>query len=436
MLGLIFSIYLALTILMCFARIKIGISMYLFYSILVPYLHFFSFGQNLFSFLIIISLFYTYGYKTITFRPFIPFLFLYITQFLLIPFHSDVPVEIQLNFFRIDFMSSLLLPFAMINVMKHDPKSLSLFNKTIIVSIVIAVLYSLFLVTISGINPYIMILKPLLTEQGYDVSLYNSYYAAEGEGRLFGRISGVFMHPMTNGVFLCIALIYILFKILNVKKNRKKKVMFSILFLIIFMTIFFIGVRSAIGATILGLGLFILMERKFKLILYVLVGGGLLFIIFKQIPGMEDLITSIFDSKSSNVSGSSIDMRISQFNGALNEIKNNLLFGKGYGWTDYYKGLHGDHPILLAFESLVFIVLCDNGFVGIGIWIIMIILYYNIVKKHFKSNFSHIMLLLIATYIIYSVMTGEYGYMKYFLIFYSIMWMYGEKKTNGYLKKW
>lgn len=413
---------------MCFKYPRIGIAMCLFYSILVPIIQLFSLPQNLLFFFIIVAILFNYGDKTIVYKPLIPFLFLYIAQFLLIPFHYDVPVDIQLKSFLIDVMSILTLPFAMINVMKHDPKSLILFRKTIILSLIIAISYSLFLLTMPGFNPYIMSLNQFINNIDLDVSYYSDYYSAEDQGRLFGRISGVFIHPMTNGLFLSIALIYLLSQAFDDRNYRQK--IYILLALIVCMTIFFIGVRSAIGAIIFGVGLFLLLKRKINFVLYILIGGGLLYIVFQQIPGMNEYITSIFDSNSSKVEGSTMDMRISQFNGALNEIKNNPLIGKGYGWTDYYTSVKGSHPILLAFESLIYVVLCNNGFVGIGIWIIMIFLYFKSVGKCFNPNYSHALFSLLATYITYSIITGEYGYMQYFLIFYSLMWMHSEEKYS------
>jgi len=425
MLAGIFSIYLALTVLLCFFRIRIGIAMFLGYSVLVPFLKFFSLGQNSFPFFIILALLFNYGYKTLYYKPLIPFLFLYAAQFLIIPFQSDMPIGAQINAFRVDVMNTLLLPFAMINVMKRDKSTVFLFVRTLVISVVVAAFYSMLLTIVPGTNPYLLAVLPLSGGE------FNEAYAlAENEGRVFGRISGVFTHPMTNGLFLSFSVIFVLSFIFDLKSVLKKY--FSIiLILVLFLATFFIGVRTSIAAAALGVGVYVLLERKFKIALFIFLGGISISFVLLQIPEMTGFVSSIFDSKSSSVSGSSLDMRISQLNGALHEIKSNYLFGKGYGWTNYYKDLRGDHPVLLAFESLVYVVLCNSGFVGVGIWLIMMLLYIMEVRQSFKRTYFHIMLSLISVYMVYSTITGEYGYMKIFLIFYSIMWMYGKTQYSN-----
>jgi len=401
--------------------------MFLGYSILVPFLQFFSLGQNIFPFFIIVALVFNYGYKSLYYKPLIPFLFLYGAQFLIIPFHNDVPIGIQLNAFRVDVMSTLLLPFAMINVMRRDKSAVFLFVRGLLLSVSIAVLYSMFLITMPGTNPYLLAVLPLSGGE------FNEAYAlAENEGRVFGRISGVFAHPMTNGLFLCLSIIFVLSFIFDLKSARKTYLS-VFLILILFLATFFIGVRTSIAAAILGVGVYVLLERRFKIASWILLGSIIIFLILQQIPQMTGFVSSIFDARSASVSGSSLDMRISQLNGAIKEIDTNLLFGKGYGWTNYYQNLRGDHPILLAFESLVYVVLCNNGIVGIIIWVATVFLYIREVQGSFEKTYSNIMLSLISVYLAYSTITGEYGYLKFFLIFYSIMWMYGKARTPNVL---
>lgn len=110
-------------------------------------------------------------------------------------------------------------------------------------------------------------------------------------------------------------------------------------------------------------------------------------------------------------------MRLDQLNGCLVEIRNNPILGKGYGWDGWYKSNFGDHPVILSFESLIFVILCDNGFLGFVIWGILI---YMVVRNNKKFHLidTAIANSLLVFYIAYSCITGEYGYMQYFLIFY------------------
>ena len=426
MLGAIFSSYLAVTIIFCFLRIRIGIAMFLFYAVLVQKVKFFSFGPNLFVFLILVALLFNYKYKTLVFKPLAPFIFLYLAQFFMIPFHNSVPYEIQVNAFRVDFMSTIILPFAMINVANRNINALNLFNKVLMSTVIVAVIYSLFLTTMPGNNPYITLLNSFI--QG-SVRDYSSYYAAENSGRLFGRISGVFFHPMQNGLFLSLSLLFLLSKIEfdRVLKDPSLIVLtFSTL-----LAILCIGVRTSIAAIGLGLAVFLILERRMKVFFIAIFSVAILLIIIQQMPGMEEYITSIFGKHSGEVKGSSLEMRLIQLSGCLQEIRHNYLCGNGYNWTSYYAHLYGRHPIMLAFESLVFVVLCNNGIFGGAIWILMILMYsikifQNFHNKHYKNS----MITLMIVYLAYSIVTGEYGYMKYFLIFYAVMWANGIQRDK------
>lgn len=421
MVGIIISLYLIIMLVFCFIKVRIGIAMYLLYQILVPFVSIklgdLQFGQNLVNTVILVALFVTYSNKIkyFEYKSLIPFLFLFVSQFLLIPFHVDsMPISEQLNNFRLDIMSSLLLPFAMINVMKFDKEAYKLFRNVLLVGILIAVIYGIFLTTIPGINPWLMITLPL-----NDTKFNDSYALAEGGGRLFGRISSVFSHPMTFGIFLCLSFIFVY----SLIKPKGKNIYYFLLLALIIISILSCGIRTPIGVLLVVIGFYILMLRKFKYFFYVAISGLIIYLIIRQFPDLFAYISSMFDSNSEAVSGSSKEMRLEQLKGSLHVIKNNELTGLGYGWTGYYHALHGDHPIMLAFESLLYVIICNSGYIGIAIWIIMLFLYYRYISNNFIKNSRYILFSLMVSYITFSLITGEYGYMKYFLIFYVMIFV-------------
>lgn len=408
--------------------------MYLLYQILVPFVSIkfgsLQFGQNLVNTVILFALFSAYfnKIKYFEYKSLMPFLFLFVSQFLLIPFHMEsMPVNEQLNNFRLDIMGSLLLPFAMINVMKFDRNAYKLFRNVLLIGILIAVLYGIFLTTIPGINPWLIVTLPL-----NNLEFNDAYALAENGGRLFGRISSVFSHPMTFGLFLCLAFVFIY----SLIQPKGKNTIYILMLALLTVAIFICGIRTPIGALFVVVGFYLLMLRKFKFLVYVAVSILIIYFVISQFPDLYAYISSIFDSESSAVSGSSSQMRLEQLNGSLDVIKNNQLTGLGYGWTGYYKVLHGDHPILLAFESLLYVIICNNGYIGIGIWIVMLLLYYQYLYKHYTKSSRYILFSLMVAYISYSLITGEYGYMKYFLIFY-VMILVNQKvnKKKRILKK-
>ena len=87
---------------------------------------------------------------------------------------------------------------------------------------------------------------------------------------------------------------------------------------------------------------------------------------------------------------------------------------------------------MLFFESLIFVILCDSGIIGIILWIIMsiMILRYN---KRSVSTITILLNTLFIFYIAYACITGEYGYMQYFILFYILMLgedLYMEEEKN------
>lgn len=413
-------------LIMCFIQLRVGIAMYLFYQMLVPFVNInigsIQFGINLVNFVVILSLFIKYGdrIKHFEYKSLLPFLFLYFAQFLLIPFHTRVSIGDQLNFFRLDIMSYLMLPFAMVNVMRFDNDAYKLFRNILIVCILIAAAYGIFLTLMPGVNPWLIMILP------FNNAKFNETYAlADNEGRLFGRISSVFADTQAFGLVLLLAFVLI-FSFIKPKANN----IFNYLMLgLIVITIFICGSRSPIGALVISILFYLFMERQFKLFIYTAIFGVVIYYIIIQFPDMAVYISSIFDSNSEEVNGSSGDMRIHQLNGCLYLINGHELTGLGYGWTSTYLSTRGVHPVLLAFESLIYVILCNNGYIGVLIWIVMVILYYRYSNKKFNKNSLNITITLLVAYLTYSLITGDYGYMKYFLIFYVIL-IAGQKKRK------
>lgn len=420
--------YLIITIFFCFFRLRIGLILFLFYIIIVPFVNFLNFGANLFNTLLIAAIFFRFKIKSIDFTPFKPFIFLYIAQLVMIPFHGTVPYDYQLNVLRSDFMSTLLLPFAIHNVMQNDNSVVKSFSSTLFAIIIVASGYSLFLTSMVGINPYISFILPLNNQE------FREVLAVASDDRIFGRISGVFAHPMNNGLFLALSSIFIISK-LNFKKLYSQKSLLFLLF-IVFITTLLIGVRSAIAALGISVLFFFLIEKNAKLN-WATIAGLLLFVfVIVSIPGLSDYTTSIIDSDS-KIQGSSFEMRAQQFDGCIKEIQSNPAFGNGYAWTTFYRENMGLHPTMIAFESLLIVVLCNSGFIGLIVWIIMLSIYYRLIRNKLESYKYHLLLTLMVLYITFSLITGEYGYLKYFMIFYVIIWnsksKYSEsRKINKY----
>lgn len=424
--GLILSIILIL----CFIDIRIGAAAYLAYFILVPInditigpLHV---GENLVRTLLIIALLYDFKIKhhyKLCWKLLNPFIVYFAIELVLIPFQSETPTSWMTEQWRLTIMHTLIGPFVFYNVLSVYPSSISYFRKSLITSILIAGVYGLYLTSIPGFNPYINLIV-LSTGTSIDAEKLMNYFAATD--RLFGRVSSVFMHPMTFGLFIGLAFIYIF----SIRNNIKKKLYIPIL-IILGLDALFCGVRSCIGGLVIAIAFYLIFCRKIKIGIAALILGLIIYNIILKMPELSDYLGSMVDinNSKSDVSGSSLEMRLDQLNGCLVEIRNHPFIGKGYDWTGYYQDKFGDHPVILAFESLIFVILCDNGFLGLGIWSLLVIM---IMKYNHKININDTVIAnsLLVFYIAYSCITGEYGYMKYFLPFYICLVFENKNVTN------
>ena len=257
--SLIQGLWVALIILMFFAKLRTGICLYVAYMILVPYMNInigINLQWNMVNILLLVAFFLAYkkGKNVpITFKPFVPFLFLYVAQLLEMPFQDGVPLDFAFNNFRLNLMTYLILPFVIWNYSAVDLRLSKQLRTTVVISICVAFIYGLFLTTTNGQNPYQMLIMAANGEE------WNAGYAEVGGGRMFGRISSVFGHPMTYGLFLGMALIYIY----TIRSYFNKYVWMVLLFGII-AAIFLCGIRSPIGAFFATVLVFLLLNHKVK----------------------------------------------------------------------------------------------------------------------------------------------------------------------------
>ncbi len=405
----------------------IGFPLFLAYVILVPItrlqLGSFYLGENLLYLLLPLSLYLKYGksLKKVDFRPIKPFFFLYIVQLILIPFQESVEFGNAIGILYRNFMQVVVFPASIFALMQIAPESIQNFKRALLGSGFIVVIYGLYLVTMPGVNPYLMIILPIWGGEfneayalGYSALTEN--YSGVVDGRMFGRISSVFAHPMTYALYLG----FIMLLCIYLFSYNKKIILLSTLLIIV--AILTCGVRSAIGALIITALMSLLIMRKFKFAL----GAAFVAMVFVLIisslsSDLYEYVASIFSDNSSNVSGSSLQMRLEQLDGCFEIIKDSPLQGMGYNWTGEYMAKHTIHPVVLCFESIVFVVLCNTGFIGAIAWIIVVIWFYRNTLL-IPNRFNQVIILCIFVYFLsFAGITGDYGYQKIFMMFYSVI---------------
>lgn len=434
---IIFIIAFAFSIIIfSFFNLRLSIAIYVAYLILVPYLQFkvagFPLSYNLVNSILLLVFIYRFKVeKNISLNYILikPFLFLYFSLLILSLFTWVTPWSIQFNFWRSSFMQSCILSFIIWNVSLADRTAIHYTKWAIIISVSIASIYGIILMQFNGINPYSSIIS---NHFGYkDVAEIYSENASRLDFSSAGKIQATMNHPMLWSLVLCFS--FILFS--RIYSNSKNTIYILLLLVLIAFSVLISGVRTGIAALFLGLIYYLIRIREYKIFLIATLIMGALLIIINTNEAIYNIFISFIDvtGEKSEIGGSSISMRLEQLNGALLEIKGHELTGKGYGWNNYYISLHGDHPVMLAFESLVFIILCNHGFLGMIIWILFLVqLYFSHRKILQKSSDTYLVDAMIVTYISYSIGTGEYNYMPYFTIFYFTTIAYltlNQKKT-------
>ena len=450
------SLWVLYIVVMLFVKFRNGVAAYLAYIFLVPYMKLsiggFVLQWNLINIIVLIAFFVHQKKQRIKlskydWRPLLPFVIYFGVLLLLMPFQDDVPFSYAFDSWRMQVMKFLILPFVIWNDILIDKESFRLYRKITIVCIVIAALYGLFLTTMPGVNPYMMVVSSvngaefnLAYAAGYSG---NMDYEAFGEGndisfkndiilndeRLFGRISSVFSHPMTFGLFLGFALLYLY----RNREHISKKLLYVMTFVIL-TDVMVCGVRTVIVALFAVIIFLLIKLRKTKYIFIFAITGTILWSIIANSPWLSNYLGSIIDENSFKVGGSSMEMRISQLNGCFHEIQNSFLTGKGFGWTGYFLSQHEGHPTMLYFESLIIVILCNSGIIGLFLWIYMsakIIKFNNL----YERPTAILLLSLLLFYLTYACITGDYGYMQYFILFYVLMCGEGliSKRTKGTL---
>ena len=131
-------------------------------------------------------------------------------------------------------------------------------------------------------------------------------------------------------------------------------------------------------------------------------------------------------AKDSDFRGSDIATRTMQLAGSFDMIDNSLFVGLGQGYIQYYQEKYGQHPLLLGFDSMVFITLITSGLVGFSLWLFFFYKLYSNTKIVYrqtehrnKNDFTELRSLIIV-YFVFIVLTGFQNVFSHFLVFYAI----------------
>lgn len=444
----VITIWAFLIIVLAFINIKYSIYTYIAYLILVPNMQFSALGiqlsYNLVNITIICSYLFKFGNcnqnsnkeKTdLDFSIIAPFLFLLLSLLIFSIFADELPFKAQFSTIRIVFLRTCVVPFVFLNVAKYDPEFTSNTKKVLIISLIIAGIYAIYLTRLNGSNPYTSFLANYFG--GSDVAEAYSVFSTRLGFSSAAKIQSTMVHPMTYAFVLCSSILIISRELLI----ERKKIYLPILMLFAF-NLLISGVRTGIAALITGCIYIIIASRKLKLLLLGIIVASIFYCVIQLDSDVSAVFASMIDVSGDkyDMHGSSIPMRLMQLDGTIAEIqKNGFWVGKGYGWTGYYIKTYGIHPVMGSFESLIFYVLLNSGVLGAICWSIFFLLIFRNNRKYLTSK-QDVFLLDAYTiiYISYAIVTGEYGYISFFALFYTLLYadMFSKNKLRvGYDKQ-
>lgn len=321
-------------------------------------------------------------------------------------FSQTVPVTYQLRrlFAEIAMLIFALQTFLLVKKEQNASKVLM----WIVIGVVIFnVLYCGFFELYLGVNPAG---EPLYLVLGIDDQEFLVDMIDQERGGLSLRAQTVYGHPLSLGQYMLVLL-----PIFMAGERTFGK--FLVLLSMIMLTVLS-GSRGAIApivlVTLLGLRFsFYRLIPKFLLLISALL---LIMLIVpernlnKLEKGMEPYVVGLMfwddqKQRENDMGGSSMEMRFNQFDAALKEISANPVFGRGYGYREYWQNMHkGIHPDLMGYESVLVYYLVERGLIGLVFFFIMA--FYMLKLFIQETTAKRFVKLIYLGWILSIVMTG------------------------------
>lgn len=314
-----------------------------------------------------------------------------------------------LNLYRLidDFIQTFLMVFlCYINIHKIEDWEKVL--KSLFISSLILSLYG-FYNFITKSNP----LDKLIADSFNSESYINVYALFDGRFRVNSFVS----HPIYYG-YLAGILFLVTFYSFFFKKEYKKICFF--LMPIIFLNVILSNSRTSLLATFIGLLAFMLIAFNKIETIKVLFICCLLFLIGYNLPFVKEKIDNTIDlfiTGGEKTVGSSVPMRIIQFNASYYEFLKKPVFGNGFlyisetlGASDISENVTSDEEFG-GFESYIFHLIIEEGVVGILINIIFFIslLRFFLKKVVISKELAGLGFALTIMFLTFIIGTGALG---------------------------
>lgn len=229
------------------------------------------------------------------------------------------------------------------------------------------------------------------------------------------RVQAMFASPFDYG-YICIILF--LLNWYGYSKSLINKRQFYINIVCCIFGIITCGCRTNILCAIIGALTYTLFAFKTsKKLKYIVIGLLLGAIGISTSPLLQSKITemlTIFDTNNTNISGSSIELRLAQYAAVLFHIKNHELFGRGLDYFNIDMGWGEGREFLVdedlaGLEGVLMNHLLERGIIGVIFYLLFYIslLVFAYRKRSLDKTTTALTIAVLIVYLTFSNMTGE-----------------------------
>ena len=226
------------------------------------------------------------------------------------------------------------------------------------------------------------------------------------------RVQSMFNHPFDYG-YICAAIL--LLHLHGWYRHLESKRDFLIALTCCLFGILICGCRTVWVSAALSIACYYMWTFQLnRNVMYGIIAMMLMVISYHTIPAVEEKVNQVTDifAENSETSGSSIQLRMSQYMTVAIHIEGRewLGLGKGYWWHTYAKDRESIRG-LYGVESVILQTLLERGIIGLVLWAAfyaIIFLYFWRNRKR-RKKLTGLGVSILALYLLYSIGTGELG---------------------------
>ena len=226
------------------------------------------------------------------------------------------------------------------------------------------------------------------------------------------RVQSMFNHPFDYG-YICAAIL--LLHLHGWYRHLESKRDFLIALTCCLFGILICGCRTVWVSAALSIACYYMWTFQLnRNVMYGIIAMMLMVISYHTIPAVEEKVNQVTDifAENSETSGSSIQLRMSQYMTVAIHIEGHewLGLGKGYWWHTYAKDRESIRG-LYGVESVILQTLLERGIIGLVLWAAfyaIIFLYFWRNRKR-RKKLTGLGVSILALYLLYSIGTGELG---------------------------